>query len=65
MDDRQLQVLERKVDELIQLCEQLDAENRTLKSETQNWKIEREALIEKTDTAFVSLSMVRSNWLAN
>ncbi|WP_234701836.1 TIGR02449 family protein [Spongiibacter marinus] len=51
MDDRQLQVLERKVDELIQLCEQLDAENRTLKSETQNWKIEREALIEKTDTA--------------
>ena len=51
MDDRQLQLLERKVDELIQLCEQLDRENRALKSDTQDWKIERESLIEKTDTA--------------
>ena len=51
MDDRQLQLLERKVDELIQLCEQLDRENRALKSDTQDWKIERESRIEKTDTA--------------
>ncbi|AKH68475.1 TIGR02449 family protein [Spongiibacter sp. IMCC21906] len=51
MDDRQLQLLERKIEELIQLCEQLDKENRSFKTEKQNWKIEREQLIEKTDTA--------------
>lgn len=51
MDERQLQTLERKVDELIELCKQLDRENRTLKSEAHQWKTEREQLIEKTDTA--------------
>ncbi|MDX1504160.1 MAG: TIGR02449 family protein [Spongiibacter sp.] len=51
MDERQLQILERKVDELIELCKQLDRENRSLKSEARQWKTEREQLIEKTDTA--------------
>lgn len=51
MDDRQLQLLERKIEELIQLCEQLDGENRALKADREHWKVEREQLIEKTDTA--------------
>ena len=51
MDDRQLQMLERKITELIQLCEQLDSENRALKTDSQKWKIEREQLLEKTDIA--------------
>lgn len=51
MDERQLRSLERKIDELIELCDQLDRENRELKSDAQNWRAEREQLIEKTDTA--------------
>lgn len=51
MDERQLRSLERKIDELIELCDQLDRENRDLKAEAQGWRSEREQLIEKTDTA--------------
>ncbi len=51
MDDRQLQILERKINEMIELCEQLDRENRRLKADSEHWKSEREQLIEKTDTA--------------
>ncbi|QQD18055.1 TIGR02449 family protein [Spongiibacter nanhainus] len=51
MDERQLRSLERKIDELIELCDQLDRENRELKADAQNWRSEREQLIEKTDTA--------------
>ncbi len=51
MDERQLQLVERKVDELVQLCEQLDKENRALKADARHWRTEREQLIEKTDIA--------------
>ncbi len=51
MDERQLQLVERKVDELIQLCDQLDRENRALKADALHWRTEREQLIEKTDMA--------------
>ena len=51
MDQRQLQLLERKVDEIVQLCEQLDKENRALKADALHWRSEREQLIEKTDIA--------------
>ncbi len=51
MDERQLQLVERKVDELVQLCEQLDKENRVLKADARHWRTEREQLIEKTDIA--------------
>ncbi|MFT5888236.1 MAG: cell division protein ZapB [Zhongshania sp.] len=51
MDERQLQQVERKVDELVQLCEQLDKENRALKADARHWRTEREQLIEKTDIA--------------
>jgi cell division protein ZapB len=51
MDERQLQQVEGKVDELVQLCEQLDKENRALKADARHWRTEREQLIEKTDIA--------------
>lgn len=51
MDARQLELLERKIDELVHLCDQLDRENRSLKADAQHWKGEREELIAKTDTA--------------
>ncbi|MBL4826698.1 MAG: TIGR02449 family protein [Spongiibacteraceae bacterium] len=47
----QLKTLTHKVEDLIQLCEQLDKENRTLKSEAINWRVEREQLIDKTEMA--------------
>ena len=46
-----MQSFERKIDELIKLCEQLDKENRVLKSEAMNWQEERESLLEKSETA--------------
>jgi cell division protein ZapB len=51
MDQQQLQLLESKVNEIVQLCEQLDKENRSLKANALRWRTEREQLIEKTDTA--------------
>lgn len=51
MDDRQLKQIESRVDELIQLCDQLDRENRSLKADARLWREEREQLIEKTDVA--------------
>lgn len=46
-----MQSFERKIDDLIKLCEQLDKENRVLKSEALSWQQERESLVAKTDTA--------------
>ncbi|MGJ8686727.1 MAG: TIGR02449 family protein [Spongiibacteraceae bacterium] len=51
MDEQSLNLLDRKVSELIKLCDQLDRENRAMKADAQHWKIEREQLIEKTDIA--------------
>ena len=51
MADQQLQALANKIDDLIQLCDQLDQENRSLKTDAANWLQEREALVEKTEVA--------------
>lgn len=51
MDNPPFKQLERKVAELILLCEQLDQENRELKAEAHDWHNEREQLIQKTDMA--------------
>ena len=51
MDSQQLKLLERKINDLIQLCEQLDRENRVLKNTAQSWQQEREQLIQKTEIA--------------
>jgi cell division protein ZapB len=51
METQQFKLLERKIGDLIALCEQLDQENRTLKSAANGWQQEREQLIQKTEMA--------------
>lgn len=51
MDNQQFKALSSKVDELIQLCTELDQENRRLKTEAINWQQEREQLIDKNESA--------------
>ncbi len=51
MADQQLKVLANKIDDLIQLCDLLDQENRALKTDAANWLQEREHLVEKTEVA--------------
>lgn len=51
MADLQLKALVRKIDDLILLCDQLDNENRQLKSQAIDWAVEREQLIEKSAMA--------------
>jgi cell division protein ZapB len=51
MADQQLKALANKIDDLIQLCDQLDKENRELKTDAANWLEERHQLIEKTELA--------------
>ena len=51
MESQQLKLLERKVGDLIQLCEQLDRENRVLKNAASGWQHEREQLVQKTEVA--------------
>ncbi|WP_372777310.1 TIGR02449 family protein [Litorivivens sp.] len=51
MPDLSIKSVERKIDELIQLCEQLNRENQTLKANTEAWQRERESLLEKTNIA--------------
>ena len=51
MADKQLQALAVKVNDLIQLCDLLDQENRTLKAKASTWAEERDHLVEKTEVA--------------
>lgn len=51
MDSQHLKQLERKIDDLIQLCGQLDRENRALKTQVNQWQHEREQLVHKTELA--------------
>jgi cell division protein ZapB len=51
MADLQLKALTTKINDLITLCDQLDQENRALKSEAANWGDERDLLVEKTEVA--------------
>lgn len=51
MADPQLKALTIKINDLIQLCDQLDKENRALKTEASNWEEERDQLVEKTEMA--------------
>jgi cell division protein ZapB len=51
MADNQLQLLEQKIDELISLCNQLNRENQTLKSDSASWHRERQELIDKNELA--------------
>jgi cell division protein ZapB len=51
METQQFKLLERKIGDLIALCEQLDQENRVLKNTANEWQLEREQLIQKTEIA--------------
>lgn len=46
-----LKSLERRIDELIKLCNQLDQENKALKADANQWRNERDKLIQSTDQA--------------
>ena len=47
----EMDVLERRVSELISLTEQLSRENRALRTQQENWSVERAKLIEKNELA--------------
>lgn len=51
MPDSPLQSLEKKIDELIGLCTELNRENRRLKAESSGWQLEKQSLIEKNNLA--------------
>ncbi len=51
MAELSLKSVERKIDELIKLCEELNRENQTLKASAEAWQQEREVLLEKTNVA--------------
>lgn len=51
MADPQLKALSVKINDLIQLCDQLDQENRALKADAAGWVDERDSLVEKTEVA--------------
>lgn len=51
MTENQLKALEKKIDELIALCGDLNSENQSLKRESQGWHSERLQLIEKNELA--------------
>ncbi len=51
MADKQLRMLEQKIDELIALCRELNRENQALKSESANWRRERQQLLDKNELA--------------
>ena len=47
----EVDVLERRVSELISLTEQLSRENKALRTQQENWSVERAKLIEKNELA--------------
>ena len=51
MAGKQFKELEKKIDELISLCKELNLENGTLKAEVAGWRDERKGLIDKNDLA--------------
>lgn len=51
MAENQLKALEKKIDELISLCTNLNRENQTLKLDSQGWRSERLRLIASNDLA--------------
>jgi len=51
MADKQIKALEKKIDELITLCQELDKENQALKNDQAGWRKERKDLIDKNELA--------------
>jgi cell division protein ZapB len=51
MEDQQYKSISSKIDDLIDLCGQLEHENRSLKHTAGGWHKEREQLVAKTEMA--------------
>ena len=51
MAEIQLKELEKKIDELISLCRDLNRENQALKADSAGWHHERQGLIDKNKLA--------------
>ena len=51
MSERLIAEVEAKLEQLVQRCQQLDAENRDLRKQEQEWTSERSRLMEKNDLA--------------
>ena len=51
MAENQLKALEKKIDELIALCSDLNRENQSLKCDSQGWHDERLQLVANNDLA--------------
>lgn len=51
MADNQLKDLEKKIDELIALCQELNRENQALKADNAGWQQERQDLLDKNELA--------------
>lgn len=51
MADDALKMLESQLDQLIELCGELNRENQRLKAENLNWRRERQDLIDKNELA--------------
>lgn len=51
MDSQELSALEKKVDELLEICSRLAQENKMLRANAATWKGERTELIRKNDLA--------------
>ena len=58
MSDTSFNTLEDKVDELIQLCDDMKKENQVLRDDKHNWENERKSLIEKNQLARTRLEKV-------
>ena len=51
MAGKQFKELEKKIDELIALCKELNLENGTLKAQVAGWRDERKDLMDKNELA--------------
>lgn len=51
MAENPIKALEKKIDELIALCSELNRENQALKADSANWHRERQHLEEKNEMA--------------
>ncbi|MEZ5523476.1 MAG: TIGR02449 family protein [Pseudomonadales bacterium] len=51
MSEMDYKALELKVNQLIDLCRQLDAQNKTLMQEKANWKTERAQILQQKEDA--------------
>ena len=58
MSDTNFSGLEEKVEELIQLCADMKAENQNLRGQANNWEAERKLLLDKNQLARVRLEKI-------